>query len=98
MVAIARDVLRGVFQVARASLHRRNLPPAGVIAVPIGDRSTTAIGVSTLIATLSPGEVLLDVDLEKGLMYLHVLDARDPDAVRASHQEIYDRHQSKVVP
>ena len=98
LLAIARDVLRGVFQVARASLHRRHPPRAGVIAVPIGDRSTAGIAASALTATLSPGEVLVDVDLDKGVMYLHVLDASDPDAVRASHQDIYERHQRKVVP
>jgi multisubunit Na+/H+ antiporter MnhE subunit len=54
--------------------------------------------VSALTATLSPGEVLVDVDLEKGVMYLHVLDASDPDAVRAAHAELYDRHQRKVIP
>jgi hypothetical protein len=31
-------------------------------------------------------------------MYLHVLDASDPDAVRAAHAETYDRYQSKVLP
>ena len=98
LLAIAREVVRGVIQVARASVHRRSLPPAGVIAIPIGDRTTPGTGVSALTATLSPGEVLVDVDLERGVIYLHVLDASDPDRVRASHAELYERHQRKVVP
>lgn len=98
LFAIAREVVRGVFQVARASVHRQNLPRAGVIAVPIGERTTAGTGVSALTATLSPGEVLVDVDLERGVMYLHVLDASDPERVRDAHQELYERHQRKVVP
>jgi multisubunit Na+/H+ antiporter MnhE subunit len=98
VLVTARDVLHGVFQVSRASVHRRNLPPAGVIEIPIGDRTTHGIGVSALTATLSPGEVLVDVDLERGVMYLHVLDATDPDAVRAAHAEVYERYQRKVIP
>ena len=98
LLAIAREVLRGVLQVARASVQRRDLPPAGVIAVPIGERTIPGVGVSALTATLSPGEVLLDVDLERGVMYLHVLDASDPDAIRAAHADLYERHQRKVLP
>ena len=96
--AVAREVVRGVFQVARASLQRQDLPRAGVIAVPIADRTIPGIGVSALTATLSPGEVLVDVDLERGVMYLHVLEATDPDSIRAAHAELYERHQRKVVP
>jgi multisubunit Na+/H+ antiporter MnhE subunit len=98
LIAIAREVLRGVFQVSRASIQRHDLPPAGVIEVPLGDRTIPGIGVSALTATLSPGEVLLDVDLERGVMYLHVLDASDPDSIRAAHAELYDRYQRKVMP
>ncbi len=98
LLAVAREVVRGVVQVSRASLLRRDLPRAGVIAVPIGERTTTGLGMSALTATLSPGEVLVDVDFDRGVMYLHVLDASDPDAVRASHQQIYERHQRRVIP
>jgi multicomponent Na+:H+ antiporter subunit E len=98
VIVTARDVVRGVLQVARASVNRRNLPPAGVVEIPIGDRTTPGIGVSALTATLSPGEVLVDVDLERGVMYLHVLDATDPDAVRAAHAQVYERYQRRVIP
>ena len=31
-------------------------------------------------------------------MYLHVLDASDPDAIRAAHADLYERYQRKVFP
>ncbi len=31
-------------------------------------------------------------------MLMHVLDATDPDAVRARHDEFYDRYQRAVFP
>lgn len=93
-----REIARGVLQVARVTVRRRDLPPAGIIAIPLGERSTEGIAMSALTATLSPGEVLVSVDQEQGVMYLHVLDARDPDAIREAHREFYERYQRKVLP
>jgi len=66
--------------------------------VPIGERTTSGVAVSALTTTMSPGEVLVDIDWERGVMLIHVLDARDPDAVRARHLRFYERYQRRVFP
>lgn len=95
--AVLREVAAGTWLVVNVVLGRRDLVP-GIIAVPIGERSQTGVAVTALAITISPGEVLVDVDEEARLMFVHILDATDPDANRANYQAFYDRYQRRVFP
>lgn len=97
-VVVAREVVLGVWQMVRVSVPIGEDPPAGVIAIPIGERSRQGVAVTALTSTLSPGEVALEVDWEGGEIHLHVIDASDPDGVRSRHRLIYERYQRKVFP
>ena len=79
-------------------LHVRPLNHPGIVAVPIAERSPLGVAVSGLATTLSPGAFLVDVDWEQRVMLIHVLDASDPDEVRADHQRFYRRWQRHVFP
>jgi multicomponent K+:H+ antiporter subunit E/multicomponent Na+:H+ antiporter subunit E len=79
-------------------LHLRRLEQPGLVRIPIGERSERGVAVSALATTLSPGTVLVDVDWERRDLLLHVIDASDPDAVRARLQRFYDRFQRRVFP
>ncbi|MDQ3316823.1 MAG: Na+/H+ antiporter subunit E [Actinomycetota bacterium] len=96
VAAVARDVAVGTWEVTLVTLHLRPLVRSGIVAIPIGGRTETGVAVSALVATLSPGEVLVDVD--RGVMLVHVLDAADPDGVRRRHEDFYRRYQQKVFP
>lgn len=93
-----RDITVGTWDVALVVLHLRPLSSPGIVAVPIGERTDTGIAATTLLVTLAPGEFLVDVDRDRGVMLFHVLDASDPDAVRARMADFYDRYQRKVFP
>lgn len=95
---VAGGVARGTWEVALAVLGVRPPTRADVVDVPIGERTSTGVAVSALAVTLSPGEVLVDVDWERRVMLIHVLDASDPDAVRARLERFYDRYQRGVFP
>jgi multisubunit Na+/H+ antiporter MnhE subunit len=97
-VAVARDVAVGTWEVALVTLHLRPLHNPGIVAIPIGERSPVGISVTALVMTLSPGEFLVDVDWEREVMLMHVIDATDPEAVRRTHEEFYSRYQKKVFP
>jgi multisubunit Na+/H+ antiporter MnhE subunit len=56
------------------------------------------LAATALALTLSPGEVLVDIDRSRGVMLVHVIDAHDPDAVRARHDHFYRRYQRGVFP
>lgn len=97
-VAIVMEIVAGTWQVALVVMGIRPLAKPGIIAVPIGDRSPTGVAATTLAITLSPGELLVDIDAERGVMLIHVLDAADPDAVRERYAEFYERFQRGVFP
>lgn len=96
--AVARGVAVGTWEVTLLTLHLRPLGRSGIVAVPIGGRTETGLAVSALVATLSPGEVLVDVDRERGVMLVHVVDAADPEGIRRRHEDFYRRYQQKVFP
>jgi multisubunit Na+/H+ antiporter MnhE subunit len=68
------------------------------VLVPIGERSELGVAVTGLLIGLSPGSLLLDVDPERQAMLFHVIDASDPDAVRAQLDRFYQRYQRRVFP
>ncbi len=96
--AVLYDILAGTWQVVLIVLHIRPLPRSGIIAVPIEDRTPAGVAISALATTLSPGAFLVDVDWEQRVMLFHVIDATDPDAVRADQQDFYRRYQRRVFP
>jgi multicomponent Na+:H+ antiporter subunit E len=96
--AVVVDVARGTWEVALVVLGVRPLRGPGTVEIPIGDRSELATVVSTLASTLSPGEVLIDIDHERGLYLIHALDVGDPDELRAHHRRGYERWQRKAIP
>jgi multicomponent Na+:H+ antiporter subunit E len=76
----------------------RPLESPGIVQIPIGDRSPLGVAVTGLLVGLSPGSLLLDVDSEHRVMLFHVIDAHDPDAVRARIDTFYQRYQRRVWP
>jgi len=96
--AVARDVAVGTWEVTLVTLHLRPLGRSGIVAVPVGERSEMGVAVSALVATLSPGEVLVDLDRGRGVMLIHVIDAADPEEIRRRHEDFYRRYQRRVFP
>lgn len=96
--AVLLDIARGTWDVALRVVHLRSFDSPGVVAVPFGDRSPRGVAVTGLFAGLSPGTLLLEVDQARRVMLFHVVDATDPDAVRAQIEDFYQRHQRRVFP
>lgn len=96
--AVVLEIVAGTWQVALVVLRLRPLERPGIVAVPIGARTPTGVAVSALAITLSPGELLVDIDSERDVMLIHVLDASDPDGLRAKYDEFYERYQRQVFP
>ena len=92
------DVLQGTWDVALRVLGVRAMDRPGFVLIPIGDRTELGIAVTGLLFGLSPGSMLIEVDDERRAMVWHVVDARDPDAVRARFERFYDRYQRRVIP
>jgi multicomponent Na+:H+ antiporter subunit E len=98
LAAVAAEIARGTWDVALRVLHLRPVEHPGIVLVPIGERSELGVAVTGLLIGLSPGSLLLDVDPERQAMLFHVIDASDPDAVRAQLDRFYQRYQRRVFP
>ena len=46
----------------------------------------------------APDEVPIDVDEQRRVLVVHLVDASDPAAVRARHRRTYERRQRRVAP
>lgn len=97
-VAVFREILVGTWEVTLVTLRLRPLVRPGIVAVPVGDRTPTGVAVWAVITGLPPGSFFADVDRERGVALIHVLDARDPEAFRQQQEDFYRRYQSKVFP
>ncbi|HEV2770998.1 MAG TPA: Na+/H+ antiporter subunit E [Solirubrobacteraceae bacterium] len=95
---IAWTIVVGTWHVALVVLGLRPLRTAGIVELPVDDRSEAGAVVSALALTLSPGDLLVDFDWEREVALMHVLDARDPDALRRRWREDYERRQREVLP
>ena len=98
LLAVAADMARGTWNVALVVPGIRPPGEAGIVRVPFGERSEQGVVVSAIALTLSPGSVLLDIDMERREMVIHAIDAADPERVVAELQEFYLRHQRAVFP
>jgi len=96
--AVLLEVAKGTWDVGLLVLGLRPLEGPGIVLVPIGERSELGVAVTGLLVGLSPGSMLLEVDERRRLMLFHVIDARDPDAVRAQIDRLYQRWQRRVFP
>jgi multicomponent Na+:H+ antiporter subunit E len=97
-LAVFREILVGTWELTLVTLHLRPLQEPGIVAVPIGERTPTGVAVWAVVTGLPPGTFFVDVDRERGVALIHVLDSRDPDGFREDQEEFYRRYQSKVFP
>lgn len=95
---VIRAVTVGTWEVALIVLHVRPLRCPGIVAIPFEERTPAGVAVTALVATLSPGELLVEIDRERKVMLMHVIDASDPDETRRRYREFYDRFQRRVFP
>ena len=98
LLILAREVVTGTWRVGIAVLSRRPVGVSGVIDVPMGERTDLGVAVSSLAISLTPGELVVELDWERRTMLVHALDASDPDRIRAEQQLIYERYQRGVFP
>lgn len=91
------DMCQGSWHVAQFCLGLRPMTP-GLVNVPIEPNIPSSAAAWAIRVGLSPDSVVVDVDDKTGELLLHVLDARDPDAVRRAQAASYRRAQRSVFP
>jgi multicomponent Na+:H+ antiporter subunit E len=96
LAATALEMVLGSWRTARFCLRDDGNP--GFVEIPRAGRSRHAVALWGVLTGEAPDEVPVDVDEERDVLIVHLVDASDPDAVRERHRRAYERAQSKVVP
>lgn len=98
LAAVGGQVLRGASTMSLMVLGLRPLRRPGLVEVPMGSRSESGMAAAAILTTLAPGDVAVDVDLERQTMLIHTVDASDPDAVRERFRRLGERYVQRVFP
>lgn len=92
----AAEMVRGSWRSVRFCLGPDD-GRAGFVEIPREGRSRHNVAFWALLTGESPDEVPVDVDEERDVLIVHLVDASDPEAVRARHRADSEL-QRKVVP
>ena len=98
LAVVTWDIIKGTRDVLLYTLGVRSWENAGIIRVPIGERSRSGVAVSAWAITVSPGSAYVETDWETDEMLIHVLEADHAEEIRQTYQEFYDRYQRRIFP
>jgi multisubunit Na+/H+ antiporter MnhE subunit len=91
----AAEMVLGSWRTVRFCVRGGGQP--GFVEIPRGDRSREAVALWGVLTGEAPDDVPVDVDEERDVLIVHLVDASDPDAVRRRHRLAYERGQRKLV-
>jgi multisubunit Na+/H+ antiporter MnhE subunit len=76
------EMVHGSWRVVRFCLGLPGAP--GFVEIPREDRSDVSVALWGVLTGEAPDEIVVDVD--ESVLTVHLVDAADPDAVRARHR------------
>lgn len=97
-IRLVGEILTSSWNVFHISFHLRPLPKAGIVTIPMNNRSNLGVVFTSLLLTFTPGSVLVDLDWNKREMLFHFIDATNPDQIRERYQNFYDKYQRHLFP
>jgi multicomponent Na+:H+ antiporter subunit E len=95
LATTAVEMARGSWRTARFCLGRGGRP--GFVEIPRAGRSRHAVALWGVLTGETPDEVPVDVDEDRDVLIVHLVDASDPVAVRDRHRRAYEGAQRRVV-
>lgn len=87
MLILAYDLVASGIQVARIVLDPALPIKPGIVAIPSGCESELGTALSVHAATLTPGELVVEID-EHGVMYTHCLNITNTEQYIAEAQKL----------
>ena len=94
----ARELATSTLDVIGAVLGDRSRLKPAIIAVPLDVRSDAGTTLFADMVTLTPGTTSLEVSEDKRTLYVHALDAEDPEATKAQLKSTLERSVGRVLP
>ena len=91
----AAEMVRGSWRVVRFCLGRPAEP--GFVTIPREGRSRREVAFWGVLTGESPDEFPVDVDEERDELIVHLVEAGDPDVVRARHRRVRARRMRRAA-
>ncbi|WP_319507971.1 Na+/H+ antiporter subunit E [uncultured Methanolobus sp.] len=92
LYVLIKEIIKANIMVAKIVLQPKIDIKPGIIAVPI--RTKTDIGITAIAntITLTPGTLTIDVSDDKSILYVHAIDATDPEAIAQSIRDDLEKY------
>ena len=87
---IVADIIKSNIVLIRIIISHRSLVHSGVMAIPLPDCSDELLTIISNVVAITPGTSPLYVTRFPTVLYVHVLDMRDPAATRRDLQHLAD--------
>ncbi|WP_200209057.1 Na+/H+ antiporter subunit E [Micromonospora coerulea] len=84
----AAELISASVRVAAVAVRPGYRPRGAIIAVPLRVRTDLNLALTAEVISLVPGTLILDVDRDQGVLYVHVLDVRGPGDLAASRDRV----------
>ena len=103
-LVLARLLARFVTHSVTAGLATARLivrgrpPPAGLVRVRFAAMSDTGAAVLGAMVTLTPGSSVIDIDMPRREMLLHLLDTREAEAVAVAIRRDFEQDVAALFP
>jgi multicomponent Na+:H+ antiporter subunit E len=84
----ARQLFVASFQVAALAFYRQPCRSNAVIGVQLATRSDLVMTLTAIAISLIPGSLVVEADRERSILYLHVFNTPDAEAVEAARTKV----------
>ena len=94
----ARELAGATIDTIGAVLGDRSRLRPAIIAVPLDIKSDAGVTLFADMVTLTPGTTSLEVSEDKQTLYVHALDAEDPETTKTELKSTLERSVRRVLP
>jgi len=85
------DLFASTWAVARIVLAPTQPTRPAIIAMPTHLKRPWAVAMLAYFTSLTPGSTCLHVSEDRRILYLHILDARNPETTIANLRRLYEK-------
>lgn len=97
LLFLLREMIASNLSVALDVLRPTSSLRPGIIAIPLDVSSDVEITMLVNLVMLTPGTLAIDISSDRRELYLHTMNAEDPDAVRAQIKNGFERRVLEVM-
>ncbi|MCW3813388.1 Na+/H+ antiporter subunit E [Micromonospora sp. DR5-3] len=87
-ITFVGELVSASVHVAAIAVRPGYRPRGAIIAVPLRIRTDLNLALTAELISLVPGTLILEVDRDHGVLYVHVLDVRGPEDLTGSRERV----------